>query len=506
MPSKTVGNAQLQYDDANPFAFTLSEAIGAKGDDRITSIKCDFSVLIDGYTDRFIYEFRDLIIKRSHTLALRTVRSESARIVLLLRVVINQKLFDSKVDCINEIFLLSLYTIYEKISSSSLAALTRLYKNDPYSELFATDVRLRHFPLSPIKKGDIGNRIDRILNTVLTRGACVDILSQSEDAFEEGRMEIGCFAFVNLAFSVFCRPDSYRRIRVSDLVCDNDRGEYFIYIPPAKTKVRYPRKICYQLNSHVGMLLQMQRQSVIDTYGVLVNESEIENLALFPSRYLNCDKSSWWSEHSSANQGEYESSGSFCTGYINPIRRVVQSAKNTLTTNALRHTIGTQLAVAGCSSQTIMAVLKHASSTTVNAYVDIAFHGFANVLSDSLEPAFQSGFPVYQVFCSKADITMPKKAVFAENILTGEMALTGECGKTIQCDSAPLSCYTCSKFIPCYDADHRINLDIVEREIQTYKHAGGAYQHLLRKAGDIKQRIIQVIAMCEQHKPETEMC
>ena len=195
--------------------------------------------------------------------------------------------------------------------------------------------------------------------------------------------------------------------------------------------------------------------------------------------------------------GEVESTSSFVGRYIKPIRRIVGNKNGSFTSNALRHTIGTQLAVAGCSSKTIMAVLKHSSPCTANAYVDISFHGLANVLSNSLEPAFQSGFPVYQRFCSVSEITSRKKAVFTENIFTGETSLTGECGKTIQCDSAPLSCYTCSKFIPCYDADHRINLDIVEHEIQTYIHAGSAYQHLLNKAGDIKQRIIQVITMCE---------
>lgn len=501
MLSKNVGQSNIQWEVSNPFAFTISEEVGARDDARVRTIRCDLSVLVTGYTDRFLLELKELIVQRKHSVSLETIAKTSARLVRLLRSVMSHKVFDKKVDYIDENFLLALSTISEHISKDECDDLKRMYKFNAESDLFSPNVRIDYFPETQTKKGGHGDRIDHILTTALTRQACAEILSQSEQAFEDGQMDIGCFAFINLAFSVFARVDGYRRIQLKDLVCNNEDGTFFIYISPSKTRVRHPRKICYQVNPNVGILLQKQRQSVIEKYGHLVGSSEIGKMALFPAARIRSDNSGWVSKYSNKNQGQLQNTGSFVGTYIDKTRKLIKASDGCLTMNALRHTIGTQLAASGCSSRTIMAVLKHASPRTANAYVDIAFHGLVNALSDSLKSTFQLNFPAHQIFCSNKDVTSISKAIYSENIDTGHTALTGECGKTIQCQAAPLACYECNKFIPCYDADHSVNLEIVDQEIRAYEDAGCAYQHLLKKAKNIKHRIIQVMAMCVKYDP-----
>lgn len=166
----------------------------------------------------------------------------------------------------------------------------------------------------------------------------------------------------------------------------------------------------------------------------------------------------------------------------------------------LRHTIGTQLAQSGCSAKTIMAVLKHASDIVCNAYVDIAFYGLINELSDAMRPAFQAHLPVFEKFRTKSETIPPDKAIFSDNQESKQTELTGECGKIIMCEHAPITCYGCGQFIPCFDADHGVNLKIVENEIEVLSKSGKPYEHLVNKAKQSKHEIMLVINACELYK------
>ena len=345
-----------------------------------------------------------------------------------------------------------------------------------------------------------GQQIDRILAKAMSRATCVSILSRCEQAYESGQLDIGHFAFANLAFAVFCRPESYRQIRLSDLVFDSKSGAYFLYIFPVKSRVKHPEKICYRINEPVGLLLLKQRQSVVQKYGHLVAHDDISKLCLFPARRLHNNDSTWVHIYANQNFGMLEDQIGFDGAYPRQIQRVLLKKSGTLSANVLRHTVGTQLAHTGASSRTIQAVLKHATDNICKAYVDIAFHGLIDVLSDAMQPAFDSHLPVYEHFRSKLDPVPPEKAIRSDDLRTGRVELTGECGTRIQCEYAPISCYGCNRFIPCWDADHSINLEIIQQEINDYSRRGKPFQHLIERAISAKYQIIIVMNAADRYK------
>jgi hypothetical protein len=196
----------------------------------------------------------------------------------------------------------------------------------------------------------------------------------------------------------------------------------------------------------------------------------------------------------------YETAEAFTDGYPQRIQRHFLSDGLTVGANVLRHTIGTQLAQTGASSKTIQAVLKHASDNVCKAYVDIAFYGLIASMSDVMQPAFDSHLPVYTRFRSKDAPIDVDKAIRSDDLETGETELTGECGKLIRCEYAPLTCYGCARFIPCWDADHSINIAIVQREIDEYKQRGKPFQQLVEKAQVAKYQIVLVMNAADRYR------
>ncbi|KAA0894248.1 tyrosine-type recombinase/integrase [Oryzomonas rubra] len=494
-----VGNMTVEWDDNDPLFFSLSEYIGAEDDRRKKIHYVNLTHLRTGFEETFLLNLKEMIVDRRLQVSLTTIETESKQLILLLQKVINCRLFTTKRSVIDETFLLSLNTITDELSNTCLKVLKRYFRIVPHAKIFDQGLREDDFPIKLNKRSEYGQQIKNILSKALNRTTCVEILSRSDEAYEDGIMGIGHFSFINLAFHVFVRPDSYRRIRISDLVSDTDSDSIFLYIAPAKPGIHSPQKICYRINKHVGILLIKQRQDVIKTFGHLVSENDISNLALFPSRQLKHDKSGWVSEHANEFFGEYENGGTFSQGYFKAIKTIL-NGKYGLTASALRHTIGTQMAEQGCSAKTIQAVLKHVDDSTCLQYVDIAFQGLINELSDAMQPTFEAHFPVFQRFLPQSDVVASDKTIYSENLKTGRIELTGECGKQIRCQAAPFTCYECNKFIPCFDADHGLNIDIIESEIDIYKQAGKAYQHLVEKAKRIKYRIQLVIAICAQHQ------
>lgn len=66
---------------------------------------------------------------------------------------------------------------------------------------------------------------------------------------------------------------------------------------------------------------------------------------------------------------------------------------------------------------------------------------------------------------------------------------------------APLACYDCNKFRPCWDADHTINLDLVNREIADFEGQGLALQHEVQKYKQLRNAIRVVISICQLKNP-----
>jgi integrase len=500
MGFKSVAGCFAEWQDATPFIFTLTEKVGSADSHRSTTIKIDLSDLREGFTDDFLLNLRELLIDWRNRVGLTTIEGYSQTLRHLLLRVIKLRLFDTKVGVIDETFLLALATAAHKMTENQLKRLKALFLLAPHSPLWAPDLHADYFPQFKDKKGAHGRTISRILAKALTRAACVHILSRCEEAYDLGEMDIRLFAFVNLAFAVYSRPESYRQIRLGDLVFDIKSNAYFLYILPVKTRVRNPQKIAYKINPALGILLQKQRQNVVEKYSHLVSTDDVDKLALFPAGKLNAEKSAWLHPYANENFGMYGTAEMFSERYPREIRRSFLSGDLNIGSNVLRHTVGTSLAQTGASAQTIQAVLKHSSNTICKAYVDIAFHGLVEVLSDALQPAFDMHVPAFTRFRSKNDVVLVEKAIRSDDLETGKVELTGECGKLIQCEYAPISCYGCARFIPCWDAEHSINLACVEQEIDDFKRRGKAFEHLLQKAQIAKYQIIMVMNAADRYR------
>lgn len=500
MSYKIVGDTLAEWSDTAPFVFRLTVDTGPAHARQTATITVDLSELQQGFTNDFLMHLKELLIEWRNLVALNTIENYSQKLQSLFRKVIALSLFDAKIDVIDESFLLVLNAAKEQLAEIPLLYLKNAFTAAPYSLLWAPQLHISDFPQFVHKKGFHGQQIDRILARALPRAACVHILSRCEQAYDVGEMDISHFAFANLAFAVFCRPESYRQIQLDDLVFDKKSRTYFLYILPKKTRVRHPEKICYRINEPVGILLQKQRQNVTDRYGHLVDPQDIGKLALFPARRLTANKSAWIHAYANGHFGMYGDAEPFMHAYPSEIRRTFLGSRFTLGANVLRHTVGTQLAQTGASARTIQGVLKHATDNVCKAYVDIAFHGLIDELSDAMRTPFDAHLPVFERFRSKRDPVNIKQAIRADDPETGQIELTGECGKHIQCEFAPITCYGCTRFIPCWDADHGVNLATVQREIDDYKQRGKPFEHMVEKALEAKYQIVLVMNAADRYR------
>ena len=496
---QVIGNTVAEWDDAVPLMWTMRETTGPKNDQRTQTESFDLSELRAGYGDAFLLTLKDILIARRKRVGLASIENASSAIQAILRKVHLQRMGNPQVTQIDHAFLLTLRTMLQDVSSSYLKKFRQLFTENRESPLFAQNLVREDFPVKKSVKGQRGAKIDAILAKALSRAALVEILRRSEDAYERDAIDIGHFAFLHLAFHAYCRPSSYQRLTLADLQIDVDpetqAKTYFLWVIPRKTRVsaKSLKKISYRLDSSVGELLEAQRIHVIKTWGNLVTNDDVGKLALFPARGVGPD-GRWVSRHAQAHFGETGNS-TFRSGYLKPILELQESI--TFDFNGLRHTVATQLAMARCSSTTIAAVLKHATRVTCQIYVDIAFQGLIDELSDAMEPAFDAHFPSFR---SKNDPVAPEKAINSIELATGRRELTGECGKTNACQYAPIACYPCPSFTPCFDADHSINLGFAESEIKKYEAGGLPFRDLVNQFKDARRYIMLVVAAANQYQ------
>lgn len=366
--------------------------------------------------------------------------------------------------------------------------------------IFAPDLRPEDFPRWESPVGQEGEAIKRILSQALSRAAMSQTLTVVEDAYESGKIDIGHYSFTMLAFQIYFRPASYRQLRLMDLSRDEDKKTgivtWFADMLPVKTKAENPDRLSIELTSDVGELLKLQQEHVVKKYGHLVDDQQLEKLALFPARLLKSD-GTWQSNYANANHGMCTDSNAFARAYLRPIKELTG---RDLTFNALRHTVGTQLALAGLSASSISAVLRHANDATCQRYVDLFFRGVLDRISDAMQPSFDAHFPAHREIMdrviSKRDGIAREKAIVSEDPATGRLEVTAECGRESLCGYAPLACYDCKKFHPCWDADHSINLAVVNREISDFEGQGLAMQHEVKKYKQLRNAIRIVINIC----------
>jgi integrase len=500
MGYQKVGNTLAEWDDATPFLFSLKEEVGPAPTEYSATVIVDLSELRQGFTDDFLLGLKDHLIAWRNRICLSSVDCYSQLLLRLFRKVLSLDQFSEKINIIDDDFLLVLHSVKGDINPNQLNCLRNAFTVAPLARIWAPRLDVSAFPRLAPKKGTYGNQIDRILGKALTRAACIQILSCCEKAYDIGKMDISLFAFANLAFGIFCRPESYRQIRLQDLGFDTKSNSHFLYVASAKSNVHRPTKIRYLINEPLGVILQKQRQHVVEEFGHRFESQDIGKLALFPAKKMNAEKSAWTHAHANHNFGMYENAAQFAKAYAGEIRRVFLGQGLTIGANVLRHTVGTQLAQTGASARTLRGVLKHASDSVCQSYVDIAFHGLFNELSDSIQPSFDKHLPVYERFRSKNDPINPTQAIRSDDLETGQIELTGECGKRLQCEHAPITCYGCTRFIPCWDADHTVNLAIVLREIEDAKLRGKTFESSVERWTAAKYQIIMVMNAIDLHR------
>ncbi len=490
-----IGTALAEWDEADPLLWTMSEWVGNGQDTRQQAIK-DFELasLRDGYAETFLLALKEVALQRRHTVALTTIDYEVTGIRNLLRICHEKQIIVGKVSRINSAFLIGLETIKASVSPAYLQTLRRLFAANRHNPaLFDKDLHAEDFPVRKDKRGFNGKKIDRILASALTRASMVHILNVTEEAYESGKLDLGRYSFLHLAMQTFARPKSYASIQLKDLRSDKnpETGQvtYFLDLPIPKTGVHGEMpKASIRLHPNVGDLLAAQRQAVIERIGHMALSGELGLLPLFPA--IDLARSKYAREH----KGALKDSNSCRKAYLDPIRDLTNRL---LTFNVLRHTVATQLALIGCSATTIAAVLKHGNDKTARVYVDLFFDGLMDKLSDVLEPAFVEHYPVFDEFCSKNDPIPPAQRIVSEDDETGKRETTARCGREVQCNYAPIACYECRHFKPAYDADHSINLDVVEREIKFADDAGLAMATEARRYKHIRNCIRVVIIVCD---------
>lgn len=506
---KAVGNAVAQWEEDSPLRWTMREPV-RKGGHKSDPIECDLSVLVPAYSVTFLLALKDALISMRHRVQLITIGNRADEFRLLLQRVYS-KGFDGNtvVQRIDSAFLVALNTLADEIPVQPIKNMKSFHARHMHDDrIFEAGLQPNDFPVKRSKRGARGDRIHRILAKALSRATLVHVLDVMETAYEQGEIDLARYAFTRLALNIFCRPESYRLLTLGDLREDKDPQSgavsYFLDVVPAKNKAHNPRKITYGLHAEVGLLLAMQRQSVVSLFGHLAPTTEsgpaLNQLALFPALRLRADRS-WMSAYANANEGALDTNG-FRRAYIHPVKSLTRTP---LSSNALRHTVGTQLAMMGCSAHTIQAVLKHAAATTCEAYVDIVFEGMIDTLSDALRPGFEEHFPVISAFTSRSDLIPVERRIVSEDMETGRIEITAACGRQVACAYAPIVCYSCPRFIPCYDADHTINLDVVEREISASDGRGLAMQHDVKRWKSIRNSIRIVIAACDNKRRAVEM-
>ncbi len=491
MVYNVIGNTVVEWESKEPLHVTLHGEAGPANQRRKESFTFSLAGLRQGYTNDFLINLRNLIIKRSNRVKFGTIIRETQNIKKCLQQVLETGAFKYKIAIIDDMFLLCLSAEKEHMSTFHLRYLKQVFNSDQLSPIFAKGLHQDDFPTHLPKKGRRGEAIDRILTKAMTRATVAYILDHLDTAYAKGEIDIGQYSLGHLCFAVFGRNESYRQITLGDLKFDATSKQYFIDIVTAKSRKHVPGKVRYKINESLGLLLVKQRQHVIKKYGHIVAKEDKTKMALFPMRLLRKD-GTWISSFANENFGMYPNATEFAQGYQRALKRKLGNHVQ-LGNNQLRHTLGTLLAQTGASAKTIQAVLKHATDTTCKHYVDIAFHGLMIELSDAMEPVFATHLPSLLNLRTKNEPITTEKRICTEDSVSSTFEEVGECSKDIACANAPIACYGCFRFNPCWDADHSINLHIAEKEIEQMSKRGRPFQHMVDRAKQAKNHILLVM-------------
>lgn len=524
---QVVGPAIAEWDEMEPLRWTLSETIseGTRAERKVCSF--DLTTLLQGYSVGFLLALKALWIDSRLKVRLTTLNTEAYRIRAILQTCQDEFAKSASelssaspvFDQIGPDFLVGLWAVKDSVPKMYLTTFRSFFRNHRHNgALFERGLHDGDFPTSKDTDdanafGPVAQLRKSVMGSALPRAALVHILNITEAAYESGDMSLGVFAFSRLLLSRAARPESFRVLRLKDLRIDEDEGTKTYYltltIPKARTAKRPMATI--RLHPDVGRILDQQRAAVADRFGHLVVAKNVQrdpndlhspsytigDLPLFPAG----GSSGRTFQDTKERLGMIANASDLYGYYMRPLKTLTQVKLNHI---ALRHTMGTQLAIAGCSTSTIAAVLLHATHRAAAVYVDLVFSGTITELSDSLEPAFVEHFPVIREFASIRDAIDPAKRIVSPTVDRSRRETTGECGRRQICHYAPITCYECHRFKPCYDADHTVNLRRVEEEIASARDGGLPREIDVKRYIHIANRIRAVISICEAKRDAVE--
>ena len=518
---QVIGPAVAEWDEVAPLRWTMSETVGKGKRAELKQFSFDLTPLLQCYDPDFLLALKECWVDSRLTLRLTSIFSEANKVQSVLQACQGQFLLICKEHAttpplfkrIDSDLTMGLWGIKDNVPHSYLTTFKAFYnKHRRNHNIFQVDLAASDIPSGRRadedsgKLGAIGRLRKSVLASALSRATLVQILNITEAAYEAGELNLGIFAFSRLLLNRAARPESFRLLRLKDLQIDVENGTkvYFLTIPIPKARTVDQPLAHIRLHPDVGMILDRQRDAVAKRLGSLIVKRNamqreglqdsspytIGDLPLFPG-----GGSSGRMEQSTKDRlGMVRNTGDLFGYYINPLKRLTGAKISHL---AMRHTLGTQLAIAGCSSTTIAAVLLHASNRSASVYVDLVFSGVIDELSDSLEPAFLEHFPVIKQFVSISDAIAPAKRIVSSSVDRMRREITGECNRHQICQYAPIACYECPRFKPCYDIDHTINLERVEEEIESARKGGLPRQADIKRYTHIANRIRVVINICE---------
>lgn len=514
MMRQEVGNTVIEWIEGEPLIWVMRETRGEGKHASENQFRVDLTPLLTHYSQPFLHAIKEVILNKKHKCALRTVSSFTFGICRTLLICKDHiaKLCDQGAiapvvfERIDTDFVLILAAIQDQVLPQYVAELRTLYtahRENP--AIFSPEVHLGDFPVDG-RDLQLARKRKSVLASAMTRSVLVHILGITEAAFEQGTLDLGVYAFSRLLLSRAARPESYRVLRCKDLRIDDSSGtkSHFLTLTIPKAKTPRPPQATVAIPMEVGLLLEKQREAVVCRLGHLLKTRNaglseegaqplytVGDLPLFPVRSTDASK------HRDATikrLGMYGHSCRFASSYLDPIKALTGKA---LTCTAMRHTLATHLAIAGCSAGTIAAVLLHANEKSARIYVDLIFEGVIDELSSSVQEAFTDHFPVFDEFVSSKDVISPESRIVSRSADKGRSETTGACRRRRICEYAPLSCYDCHRFKPAYDVDHTINLDLVTKEIESACSGGLQRQNDVKRYTHIANCIRIVINVCE---------
>lgn len=522
--TQTLGKTTFTWNENTPLEF-MSVTREKVGEPEYWH-KFDLAQLTAGFEESFLFGLKDLIMQRHLKVRVSSMKDEYANVLRLLRKIqsnqtstdLSKRLMEAdRIIAIDSGLLIS---IREKLAQDTGWICRRCIDRLRDWFLFANhgtvfkDLEREDFPTWD-RSGSVDRSRQTIIAQALSRTLQIAVLTDVERRFQAGELHLCVYVLWNLTNALYARPESLRQIRCGDLTYIPNKAtgenEYTLWVMPAK---RGGKRMKYPLTTFLGHMLVKQQAWVIKNVGPLYGltsgldpekrKTIEQQLALFP-RINQGMRTDFEINHFAM----LEDGTAIANNYLLPIQRCLDNIH--VNFRVMRHSIGTQLAAAGVSAAVIQAVLRHATDRTARVYIDLAARELREALNSGLE-ALEELFPAYNTFMNAAQ-TRAMAQQFPERVVnsrgpidpeTGVMEIetTGGCGKSAACAFAPLSCYGCWRWIANVDADHNVNLRMVQERIKENEAFGKSMKAIVERDQLLEKVIWLRIGQFEKHKAE----